>query len=59
VPDRTTFRFEDNGLHYKRSVNGEVLDAEIEHQVAESKLLPHIDQTWSETFFYGVGNKNV
>ena len=59
VPEKTTFRFENNGLFYKREVNGEVHDVEIEHEVSESKLLPHIDQTWSETLFYGVGNKRV
>jgi len=59
VPERTTFRFQDNGLTFKREINGEVLDAEIEHEVQESRLLPHIDQSWSETLFYGVGNKRV
>jgi hypothetical protein len=59
VPERTTFRFQDNGLHFKREVNGEVFDTEIEHEVKESKLLPHIDQSWGETLFYGVGNKRV
>lgn len=59
VPDRTTIRFEDNTLYFKRIVNGKVIDSEIEHQVDEAKLHPHIDQSWSELFFYGVGNKNI
>lgn len=59
VPDRFTFRFENNALLYKREVNGEVVDAEIEHEVKESQLIPLIDQTWSETLFYGLGNKRV
>lgn len=59
VPDRFTFRFENNALHYKREVNGEVKDSEIEHAVSEQKLQPIIPQTWSEVLFYGVGNKNV
>ena len=59
VADRTTFRFEDNTLFYKREVNGEVLDTEIEHPVAENRLHPLIDQSWGETFFYGVGNKKI
>ncbi len=59
VPDRTTFRFQDNGVFYKREVNGEIFDSEVEHEVAEAKLLPHIDQSWSETLFYGLGNKRV
>ena len=59
VADRTTFRFQDNNLFFKREVNAEVHDPEIEQAVAEVKLLPLIDQSWSETFFYGLGNKRV
>jgi len=59
VADRTTFRFQDNNLFFKREVNAEVHDSEIEHAVSEVKLLPLIDQSWSETFFYGLGNKRV
>lgn len=59
VPERTTFRFENNQLLYKREVNGEVVDTEIEHPVAESKLHPVIGNSWGETFFYGLGNKRV
>lgn len=59
VPERTTFKFADNGLFYKREVNGEVIDTEIEHEVPEAKLHPLFDQSWGETLFYGVGNKRV
>jgi len=59
VPERTTFLFQDSQLHYRREVNGEVLDTEIEHEVPESKLHPLVAQSWSETLFYGVGNKRV
>jgi hypothetical protein len=59
VADRVTFRFENNSLLYKREVNQEVLDPEVEHQVKEAALQPIIDQTWTETFFYGLGNKKV
>lgn len=59
VPDRTSFRFENGGIFFKREVNGEVVDSEIEHSVDEKKLSPLIDQTWSETFFYGLGNKKI
>jgi hypothetical protein len=59
VPEKTTFRFENNNLFFKREVNGEVLDAEIDHDVSESKLHPLIDQSWSEVLFYGLGNKRV
>lgn len=43
VSDRVTFRFENNGLHYKREVNAEVKDSEIEHSVPETRLTPLID----------------
>jgi hypothetical protein len=59
VPERTTFRFVDNNLYFQRDVNGELVDSEIEHGVPESKLHPLVDQSWSETFFYGLGNKSV
>jgi hypothetical protein len=59
VPSRTTFRFEDNNLFFKREVNSEIFDTEIEHEVREAKLQPLIDQSWSETLFYGLGNKRV
>jgi hypothetical protein len=36
VPDRVTFRFEDNSLHYKRDVNAQVKDPEIEHSIPEA-----------------------
>jgi hypothetical protein len=59
VVDKYTFKFNDNQVSYSRSVNGEHLDADLEHSVEENVLSPHVEQTWSETFFYGVGNKNV
>lgn len=59
VSDKVTFRFSDNTLHYKREVNPELKDVEIEHPVAEAQLHPLIDQTWSEVMFYGLGNKHV
>jgi hypothetical protein len=59
VPDRTIFRFENNKLTYKREVNGEVHDSEVEHSVSTGELEPLIAQSWSEVFFYGLGNKNI
>lgn len=38
VADKTTFTFKDNRLSYKREVNGEVKDVEIEHPINESQL---------------------
>lgn len=59
VPIKTTFRFENNGLFFKREVNDNVHDTEVEHPVCESKLAPLLDNSWSETFFYGIGNRRV
>ena len=36
VSDKVTFRFADNTLHFKREVNPELKDVEIEHPVAEA-----------------------
>lgn len=59
VVDKTTFRFSNSRLTFKRQVNGEVKDLEIEHPVPELELTPVIDQTWSEVLFYGLGNKRM
>lgn len=59
VADKTTYRFENNELFYKREVNTTLRDPQVEHAVPESKLQEMIEQSWSETLFYGLGNKNV
>ena len=59
VPVKITYKFDNNNLYYKREVNTELKDIEVEPPVQESQLHPHIDQTWSELFFYGLGNKRV
>lgn len=59
VPDKTTLRFENNRLLYKREVNGDVKDVSIDHPVKETAMEPVIQQSWVETFFYGLGNKSV
>ena len=59
VKDRHTFRFENDRLYYGRDVNGETNDAEVEHAISESELSPSYAQTWSETMFYGLGNKHM
>ena len=59
VVDKTTFRFQDNKLTFRRDINEEVKDVEIEHPISEVELTPVLDQTWSETLFYGLGNKRM
>jgi len=59
VVDKVTFRFADNTLSYSREVNPAFKDAEVEHAVKETQLAPLFDQTWSETFLYGWGNRLI
>lgn len=56
VLDKTTFNFEGNQLVYKKEVNDEKADVEVNHSIAESPLDPIFDDSWTETFFYGIGN---
>ena len=58
VLDKHTFKFDENQkVSYSREVNAESKDAELEHAVEETTLNEQIRETWTETFFYGVGNK--
>jgi hypothetical protein len=57
VIDKHSFKFTDNRVYYSREVNAEAKDAEIEHFIPESELTQAVAQTWSETLFYGAGNK--
>jgi len=41
VIDKHTFKFENNQVTYKRQVNGQHLDTEVEHAIEESVLTPH------------------
>ena len=57
VVDKHSFKFNDNKITYSRQVDGTSVDTEIEHGIQESELTPLVAQSWSETLFYGVGNK--
>ena len=59
VLDKHLFKFTDSKLLYSRTVNAEKIDAEIEHAIAESELRPLIHDTWTESLFYGLGNKRM
>jgi len=60
VVDQHTFRFSDDGkVSYERIIDSNVKDAEIEHAIEEGQLDADINQSWTETLFYGVGNKAV
>lgn len=57
VADKTTFRFENNELHFEREVNEELTDAEVNHAIESTQLDTVQRESWTETLFYGVGNK--
>jgi len=59
IATKTLFRFENNRLYYRRDVNESLRDLEVEHPIKESEITPLIDQTWTEVFFYGIGNKHI
>ena len=59
VLDRHSFRFENDRLYYGREVNAETNDTEVEHAIEQSELTPSVAQSWSETLFYGIGNKDM
>ena len=38
VADKTTFRFENNELHFAREVNEDLTDAEVNHAIESTQL---------------------
>ena len=59
VLDKTTFKFEGNSIYFSKEVNEEKQDGDINHAVEETKLDVVIDESWTESLFYGIGNKAV
>ena len=59
VVDKYMFKFTDDKVLFSRQVNGEAKDTEIEHAIEETELSPNLTDTWTETFFYGVGNARM
>lgn len=57
--DKTSFKFEGNSLYFSKEVNEEKDDVELNHPVEETKLDVVVDDSWTEAFFYGLGNKAV
>ena len=57
--DRHTFKFADQKVSYSRDVDGEKLDAEVEHAIETTPLSTRVDDSWSETLFYGRGNERM
>jgi hypothetical protein len=59
ILDKTTFRFDNNALSFSKEVNADHCDAEVEHAIPESSLVPQHTNSWTEALFYGIGNKSV
>lgn len=59
VVDKTTFRFDNNEVTFEREVNPELSDTEINHAVGSTRLDVVQNESWTETLFYGIGNKSV
>ena len=38
IGDRTTFRFENNDVHFQRDVNSDLLDTEVHHPIENTRL---------------------
>ena len=59
VVDRHWFKFEDQKVSYQRDVDYSAKDEELEHHIAPTVLDETVEDSWSETLFYGVGNKSM
>lgn len=59
IVDQTTFRFQNNQLSFSREVNPELSDPLVNHAIEQTKLDVVNTDSWTETLFYGVGNKSV
>ena len=59
VVDRHFFKFADQQVTYSRQVDGEKIDADVEHAIEATPLSSTISDSWSETLFYGVGNSKM
>ena len=59
VLQRSTFKFENNEIKFSKDVNFDKMDGYTEHQVGETPLAVAMDNSWTESLFYGIGNKHV
>ena len=40
-------------------MNGDLVDTEVNHAIEQTQLDVMQSESWTETFFYGVGNKSM
>ena len=59
VQDKTTFRFANNSLSFEKEVNTEKSDAAVNHAISNTQLDIVHNDTWTESLFYGIGNKSM
>lgn len=59
IIDKNTFRFVNNELTYSKSVNPEKSDILLNHEIGETPLANTQQDSWTETLFYGIGNKSA
>lgn len=59
ISEKTSFKFEGNGIYFTKEVNEEMSDLELNHPIEETKLDVLVDESWTEALFYGIGNKAV
>ena len=59
VVEKRTFKWSQNRMFYEHQIDESTRDPEIHHAVAETEIRDMIDETWTETFFYGLGNKSI
>ena len=54
---KSTFTFENDNLRYSHEINENLVDTDLHFRVPENELLFSPKTSWSERFFYGVGNQ--
>ena len=59
ILQKSTFRFENDNLSFSHDVNTKELDEELHPIIPHNQLTYSMKRTWSETFFYGLGNKSM
>ena len=59
VKNKSTFSFADDAITYSHQINENLVDNELEFPIEKSQLLQSDQVTWSETFFYGLGNRRM
>ena len=57
--DTTIFKFEGNDIYFSKEVSEEKDDSDLDHAIEETKLDVLVDESLTESLFYGVGLQAV